>query len=278
MRIMRGNAADDITGFRSGNLVAIEKSDVKRKGSALWRCRCDCGNEIYLEAYKIRNGLAKSCGCARKMKGAKDLKGQRFGKLIAIERTAEKKENCYLWRCICDCGKEAFVPTSSLVNGNTTSCGCARKEALQQRAVNISGVKYGRLLAVKPLGERRHGSVVWECVCDCGKIVKASYNSLVSGNTKSCGCLKKEHAAPPLRYVDGTCIEMLETKTLRQDNTSGYTGVVKTKSGWHAQIGFKGKMHHMGTYSQKEKAIKERKKAEEALFDSFLSRYYENQE
>ena len=37
-------------------------------------------------------------------------------------------------------------------------------------------------------------------------------------------------------------------------------------------------MHHMGTYSQKEKAIKERKKAEEALFDSFLSRYYENQE
>ena len=50
---MRGKTADDIAGLRSGKLVALEKSDIRRRGATLWRCRCDCGNEVLLEPYKV---------------------------------------------------------------------------------------------------------------------------------------------------------------------------------------------------------------------------------
>ena len=59
-----------------------------------------------------------------------DRTGQRFGKLIVIEqagRTASKK---VLWKCVCDCGNETKTDSGSLVTGNTTSCGCALKDAI----------------------------------------------------------------------------------------------------------------------------------------------------
>lgn len=37
-----------------------------------------------------------------------------------------------------------------------------------------------------------HCTIVWKCVCDCGKEHEASRANLESGNVKSCGCLKKE--------------------------------------------------------------------------------------
>ena len=57
---MRGKTADDIAGLRSGKLVALEKSDIRRRGATLWRCRCDCGNEVLLEPYKIRNRVTRN--------------------------------------------------------------------------------------------------------------------------------------------------------------------------------------------------------------------------
>lgn len=59
-----------------------------------------------------------------------DRTGQRFGRLVVVEqlgRTASKK---VLWKCICDCGNETKTDSGSLVTGNTTSCGCALKEAI----------------------------------------------------------------------------------------------------------------------------------------------------
>ena len=64
----RLRAAEDITGMRSGKLVALEPTDVKRRGTYLWRCWCDCGNELLVEAYKIRSQRVKSCGCSRRGK------------------------------------------------------------------------------------------------------------------------------------------------------------------------------------------------------------------
>ncbi len=37
----------DITGMRSGKIVAVEPTEEKRRGVVLWRCHCDCGKEIY---------------------------------------------------------------------------------------------------------------------------------------------------------------------------------------------------------------------------------------
>ena len=264
----------DITGMRSGKLVAVKRSDVKQGGSYLWLCRCDCGNETLVVPNKIKNGFTRSCGCSRKGRRVRDLTGQRFGRLTALYRLHERRGTCYLWRCRCDCGNEIDLPVHSLTSGNTTSCGCAKREALQKRALDISGKRFGRLTAIRPLPEREAGSVVWRCRCDCGNEIDLPYNSLASGNTQSCGCIRREHEAPPLHYVDGTCVEMLGSRKLRRDNTSGHTGVIRTSSGWHAQISFKKKTYHLGTYSRIEDAIKAREAAEQELHGLFLEWYY----
>jgi hypothetical protein len=56
---------------------------------------------------------------------------------------------------------------------------------------DISNNRYGRLVAKeRAYINRNHGW--WICKCDCGKEIIVSQNSLQTGNTKSCGCLRKE--------------------------------------------------------------------------------------
>lgn len=57
--------------------------------------------------------------------------------------------------------------------------------------VNLVGEKYGRLTVVEFVKLQKH-KTYWKCVCDCGLTVIATGNNLRSGNTKSCGCLKRE--------------------------------------------------------------------------------------
>lgn len=118
---MRG---EDIAGRRSGRLVAVEPTEEMRRGVTLWRCKCDCGQEILVEGYRIASGRVTSCGCSRVGQGVKDLAGRRFGHLTAIERLEEKSGSNYLWRCRCDCGKETKASTHKLIAGEVVSCGC----------------------------------------------------------------------------------------------------------------------------------------------------------
>ena len=57
---------------------------------------------------------------------------------------------------------------------------------------DISGAVFGRLTAIKPTGEIRDESAVWECKCLCGEEVFVRSTSLVRGDTKSCGCIRKD--------------------------------------------------------------------------------------
>lgn len=58
----------------------------------------------------------------------KNLKGQRFHRLVAIEVGSKDKRGHFLWTCQCDCGKKVLVAGSNLLRGNTKSCGCYKKE------------------------------------------------------------------------------------------------------------------------------------------------------
>lgn len=122
----------DITGMRSGRLVAVRPTDQKRRSSVLWLCKCDCGGQILAEPYKIRNKVIASCGCIRTEKKIKDITGQRFGRLVALERLNRKRGSSFLWRCQCDCGNTVETSANSLLSGNTRSCGCLRVEAIRR--------------------------------------------------------------------------------------------------------------------------------------------------
>lgn len=60
----------------------------------------------------------------------KDITGNRYGTLLVLSCTGEKTKNrTFIWNCLCDCGKECKVSRSSLLSGNTKSCGCGQLTA-----------------------------------------------------------------------------------------------------------------------------------------------------
>lgn len=59
------------------------------------------------------------------------------------------------------------------------------------RIKDISGQRFGRLVAVRPTGIFSR-QALWECRCDCGGTVQALRGNLEKGRTQSCGCLQRE--------------------------------------------------------------------------------------
>ena len=62
--------------------------------------------------------------------------------------------------------------------------------------IDLTGQKFGRLTVidraddyVPPSGSKRP---MWNCLCDCGSLVKIRQSSLINNESKSCGCLQKE--------------------------------------------------------------------------------------
>ena len=59
-----------------------------------------------------------------------DLRGQRFGRLVVIDKDIEisKKKKRSYWLCQCDCGNQKVIRHTNLTTGETISCGCYAKE------------------------------------------------------------------------------------------------------------------------------------------------------
>lgn len=60
---------------------------------------------------------------------------------------------------------------------------------MSERAEMI-GIKFGKLTPIEVIGTKRI-HLVYLCKCDCGNEVEVLGNSLRSGNTKSCGCIRR---------------------------------------------------------------------------------------
>lgn len=72
------------------------------------------------------------------------IPGQRFSRLVVIEKTSLKTGSSYKWRCKCDCGKEALVISVRLKNGRSRSCGCLNHEETSRRRF-----KHGHAIGMK---------------------------------------------------------------------------------------------------------------------------------
>lgn len=55
---------------------------------------------------------------------------------------------------------------------------------------DLAGQRFGWLTAVRRFGRTKRFITTWLCVCDCGHETIVRIDHLVSGNTRSCGCLK----------------------------------------------------------------------------------------
>ena len=117
----------NFTGKQFGKLKVIEYA-----GDSRYLCCCECGNEVVVKASNLSNGNTNSCGCYQKQRTSeatfKSLVGQRFGKLVVVERVANNRFDHVCYWCKCDCGGGTIVDSTNLKNGNTTSCGCIKSK------------------------------------------------------------------------------------------------------------------------------------------------------
>lgn len=121
-----GNKIDHV-GHRFGRLYVIKEAGRDSMKRILWECACDCGNVLPVIAQSLVKCNTTSCGCYRieQVSNAlrKDLLGKVFGRLTVIQETSERVRNYIVWECLCECGNRTKVRSSSLLLGNTTSCG-----------------------------------------------------------------------------------------------------------------------------------------------------------
>lgn len=128
----------DLIGQRFGRLICIAPTEDRvYRGSVVWLCKCDCGNECTAPAKQLLSGYKKSCGCLGHPP-LKDLVGKHFGKLTVIAY-AGKRAGMHRWKCLCDCGNETIVGQSLLQSGKTKSCGCVQREIYKLNLKLVDG-------------------------------------------------------------------------------------------------------------------------------------------
>ena len=62
---------------------------------------------------------------------------------------------------------------------------------LGRDAKDHTGKVFTRLTVIGPVGRTKCSSIMWECLCFCGKTTNVPAGDLQAGHTKSCGCLSR---------------------------------------------------------------------------------------
>lgn len=181
-----------------------------------------CGEKFEAQIGHIQCGQTRSCGCIPvgakserypRENLVKDIVGQRFGKLIALEKIGAKPEyksrSCY-WKCQCDCGNIIEVSMNALNRGQK-SCGKCPREYTPE---DISQQKFG-LLTVLEYVDRDERGPIWKCLCECGNFINVHTHDLKTENVKSCGCINSYGEKLIAHILDDLKIKYKKQKTFK---------------------------------------------------------------
>ncbi len=204
--------------------------------------------------------------------------GSRVGRWTLLRETRKNGKKYY--ECRCDCGNIKEIYYRSLETGASQSCGCLRTEQTKERAMDLTGKRFGKLLVLHrdPANEHR-----WICECNCGNRKSIRGTSLSrDGGTRSCGCDQREVAAKTgkntilansARQIETnvafhTNFQVISNEKLPKNNTSGHKGVWwdAGRGMWQAYIQVHGKRVHLGRYVKLEDAVAARRRAEDEYF------------
>lgn len=197
----------------------------------------------------------------------KDIKiGETYNGVKVLEKFREKDHTKY-W-CICPICGEKFSMKAETVG---KACRCKKCNA-KSRIVDISGKRFGRLVAIEYAGkitsEISPTTIsLWKCKCDCGNQLIVRYPALISSNTRSCGCkkiesdhqnnIKKRKSVSqrfcfegnldkhPLRLIWKSMLMRCNNPNVKNYNNYGGRGV-KVCERWSGNLGFENFVNDMG--------------------------------
>lgn len=230
-------------------------------------------------------------------RSAKNLRGFRFGRLIAIKPIMKDTSSAgnNVWLCECDCGKLHSAYRGSLTSGAVRSCGCLRDEITSKGpndyVMNDDGT-------VSIFVEDKHGDIVASVVVDNPdfETVRKFRWCLAEGYVMSYGAsLEDKHKKRLSRFImfddlkDNRCLTVdhingdpldnrrcnlrvcsqAQNTRNRRMKRLGYKGVSNRKGRYYAGIRYNGKDHHLGVYDTPEKAALAYNKAAVALFGEY---------
>lgn len=199
--LMRKGKRLDLTGQVLGGRKVLREAPSIGK-TTYWECECvHCGSIHNVRTSLLRSDYTTSCGCVHLAEKLEDLTGRVFGYwsvLYIHSRSCATETNArqpVMWWCLCtNCGVEKAVPAKTLRSGMSKSCGCSK----QIGVTNELGKKYNYLTInsfTSNPNSKGHACFV-SCTCDCGNITIADIHKVVSGHTKSCGCLPASFKGP----------------------------------------------------------------------------------
>lgn len=236
--------AMDLTGFRSGSLVAIEKTEKRTtNGGIIWLCHCDCGNkEVYIEATELKNGRVKYCKLCSPNKDMFEKNRYTKRGTTKLYKIGDKVhhftiEDIYLnegtykkisYLCSCDCGNpnKIIVKHTHLKGSAVTSCGCeAVKSAIRNgkkaiKVTDITGQRYEKLVALYTLDKDMKATAPWVFQCDCGNTHIMKANDFLRGRASSCGCIISKG-----EYLIAKKLKELNISFKQQVSFKGLTGL-----------------------------------------------------
>lgn len=84
----------DLTGQRFGSLVVVGYSHLNKHNRAVWKVKCDCGNDHTSDSNCLKMGLAKSCGCRGLNFTRRSVP---LSERLESNITMEPNSGCWLW-------------------------------------------------------------------------------------------------------------------------------------------------------------------------------------
>ena len=181
-------AKKNLIGQTFGKLLVIEETSLRKNKSVVWKCKCECGNEVLYSTKELRSdGLIQcpKCGYNRKPKTnlTEDIIGKKFNHLTVLSKTDMKQSGKILYACKCDCGnnKICYVTRTDLISEHTQSCGCIKRKFQIGETIN------NRKILDQLYTKNKHYYYKCKCLL-CGREYETTTEALQK--TISCGCQK----------------------------------------------------------------------------------------
>lgn len=182
------------------NIQLIERTyKIKDRWYGIFACPY-CKKTFEAAIHDISDGSTRSCGCLQNSTKAWNKKfkyniGDEVGSnhIVLLQRLYKDNKKKWVGLFRCHCGKNFTARIESIASDNTTSCGCNNSNQCRELGYNnakdISGCRFGKLVAISPTPLRVGTNIVWVLKCDCGNFTLADTGNLSAGSISSCGCL-----------------------------------------------------------------------------------------